>query len=257
VKRHALLGVVLVVVLSGCKVDTAVTIDMRDNGSGVVSVRATLDAEAVREAEAGGGKLKDRVRLGDLETAGWTVSPWARSGAGTAQIELTKAFSSPEQVAEIVNEVSGSNGPLRDVRADRARSLASTRSSLTGAIDLSAIQTGVIADQELVNALANQQVDVNAIDQALLTELRNSVSVRVVVKLPDGSTTTINGIAGQRVPFDVSASNLDTRRLALLGLAVLLAVLAIVVLLTGRRRRFARGPIRRFEVHARASDPRR
>lgn len=250
-KRLALLLVALVALLSGCKVDTAVTIDMHDDGSGVVTVRATLDAEAVGEAEAGGGKLEDRVRLGDLTAAGWTVAPWVRSDAGTAQIDLSKPFSSPDQVAGIITEISGANGPLRDVRATRDRGAASTNYSVTGAVDLGAIQTGVTADQDLVNALTNQQVDVNAIDQALLTELRNSVSVSVVVNFPNGTSTTVNGIAGQRVPIDVSTSILNTRRLVLLGLAVVLVVLAIVALLVGRHRRRARRPIHRFDVHAR------
>ena len=71
------------------------------------------------------------------------------------------------------------------------------------------------------------------------------------MNFPDGSSTTINGAAGQRVPIDVSTSIVNTRRLVLLALAVVLVVLAIVVLLIGRRRRRAHAPVRRFEVHAR------
>jgi hypothetical protein len=95
---------------------------------------------------------------------------------------------------------------------------------------------------------------VGAVDHALLNELRSSVSVSVVVKLPDGSTTTIAGRPGARVPIDVSASVLNTRRLALLGLAVVLVVVAIVVLMIGRRRRRARAPIPRFGVHSREGE---
>jgi hypothetical protein len=241
VKRLAVLLVALVALLSGCKIDTSVTVDMRDDGSGVVNVRATLDAQAVAEAEVGGGKLEDRIRLGDLADAGWTVSPWARSGSGSAQIE----------VGGIIAEVSGPNGPVKDVTATRDHGTASTSYSVTGAVDLAAIGTGVAADQELVNSLTNAQVDVNAIDQSLLAELKESVGVSVVVKLPDGSNTTINGVAGQSVPIDVSTSIVNTRRIGLLVLAVVLVVLAIVVLLIGRRRRRARAPVRRFEVHAR------
>lgn len=250
-KRLALLLVALVALLSGCKIDTSVTVDMRDDGSGVVNVRATLDAQAVAEAEAGGGKLEDRVRLGDLAAAGWKVSPWARSGSGTAQIELSKPFASPDQVAGIIAEVSGPNGPVKDVKAARDHGAASTSYSMTGAIDLGAIGTGVAADPEVVAALTNQQVDVNAIDQSLLAELKESVSVSVVVKFPDGSSTTVNGVAGQSVPIDVSTSIVNTRRIALLTIAVVLVVLAVVVLLIGRRRRRARAPVRRFAVHAR------
>jgi hypothetical protein len=251
VKRLAVLLVALVALLSGCKIDTSVTVDMHDDGSGVVTVRATLDAQAVAEAEVGGGKLEDRVRLGDLSEAGWKISPWARSGSGTAQIELSKPFSSPDQVAAIIAEVSGPNGPVKDVKATRDHGAASTKYAVTGAVDLAAIGTGVTADPDLVAALTNQQVDVNAIDQSLLAELRESVAVNVVVKFPDGSSTTVNGVTGKSVPFDVSTSIVNTRRITLLVIAVVLVVLAIVVLLIGRRRRRARAPVRRFEVHAR------
>jgi len=60
---------------AACKVDTTVTVTVHDDGSGVVGVTAVLDPDAVKAAESGGGKLEDRVRLGDLTDAGWTVHP--------------------------------------------------------------------------------------------------------------------------------------------------------------------------------------
>jgi hypothetical protein len=254
VKRLCVLFVALAAVLAGCKVDTAVTIDMQDDGSGTVTVRATLDPEAVRAAETDGGTLEDRVRLSDLSAAGWSVSPWVRSDAGSAQVELSKPFSSPDQIASIVNEVNGSDGPVRDVTARRQRGTTSTDYEVSGVIDLAAMGTGVSADQDLVNSLTNAQVDVGAIDQALLDELRNAVTVSVVVNLPDGSTTTISGQPGTQVPIGASASVLNTRRLTLLGLAVACIVAAIAVLMIGRRRRRAKAPIPRFGVHSRRGE---
>jgi hypothetical protein len=254
VKRLSVLLVALVALLAGCKVDTAVTIDVNDDGSGVVTVRATLDAEAVKEAEIEGGKLEDRVRLSDLSDAGWTVQPWARSAAGSAQIEMSKPFSSPEDLARIVDEISGPHGPLRDFRATRDRGAASTEYRVTGAVDLKDVSTGLGADPDLVAALAKQLVDPAAVDQQLLAELHRALTVSVVVNLPGGTSTTVDGVDGQRVPVDVTSSVLDTRRLALLGLAVVLVIAAVVSLLVGRRRRRARGPIPRFEVHSREGE---
>lgn len=248
-KRPGRLALVLIAcLLAGCAVDTSVSIDVHDDGSGLVRVRATLDEEAVRAAEAGGGSLEDRVRLDDLSAAGWEVGRWVRTPPGLGQIVLTKEFASPEQLAGIVHEVSGPDGPLRDVQAARDRGLTSTRYAVTGALDLAAIQTGVLGDQELVDSLSNQQVDVAAVDRTLLEELRNAVSVSVVIRLPGGATMTVDGVMGQRLPFEATTSVLETRRLVLLGVAALLLVLAVVVLLVGRGRR--RAPIRRFEVHA-------
>ena len=100
--------------LAGCKVDTTVTIDMEDDGSGVVSVRVRLDAQAVRATEAGGAKLEDRVRLADLADSGWQIGRWVRTPDNAAMLRLSKAFTSPDRVAGIVGEISGPNGPLRD-----------------------------------------------------------------------------------------------------------------------------------------------
>ena len=54
--------VVCALVPAGCKVDTTVSIEVREDSSGTVSVRVVLDADAVGEADAGGAKLEDRFR---------------------------------------------------------------------------------------------------------------------------------------------------------------------------------------------------
>jgi hypothetical protein len=221
---------------AGCKVDTTVTVDMHDDGSGVVTVDAVLDPGAVQAAEAGGGKLEDRVRLGDLTAGGWTVAPWVRGADGSATLTLSKPFASPDEVAGILDEVSGTVGPLKNVRAVRDRGALSTRYDLTGDIDLTAVQTGIAADPDLVAKLTGQQVDVNALDAALAAQLASSMSLRVVAKLP-GGTTTFVGEAGKAVPIDASTSVLDVRRIGLIVVAAILLVLALVVLLGGRRSR--------------------
>ena len=61
--------------------------------------------------------------------------PWATADDGSATLTLSKAFTSPDQVAGIVGEVSGTNGPLRDVTASRDRGLLATNYSVKGAVD--------------------------------------------------------------------------------------------------------------------------
>jgi hypothetical protein len=240
VKRLRLLFVALalVVLAAGCKVDTTVSIRVRDDGSGVVQVTAVLDAEAVQSAEAGGGKLEDRVRLSDLGGAGWKVSPWTREPDGSARLQLSKPFNTPAEVHDIVAEISGTVGPLRDVTVTRDRGLVSTSYGVRGTLDLADIGTGIASDADLVARLTNQKVDVRALDQALLAQLRKSVGVRVWVQLPGQSASETIGRAGKQVPVAASASVLDTKRIALGGAAVLLVVLALLVLLWpgGRRR---------------------
>ena len=93
----------------------------------------------------------------------------------------------------------------------------------------------------------------NALDASLLQQLKDALSVQVVVNTP-GGTTTVNGVPGQRVAVDASSSVRDTRRIVLILVAVVLLVLAVVVWFGGRQSRYrrrARGPIPRFDPHGR------
>jgi hypothetical protein len=212
-----------------------VSIRVNRDGSGAVTVTAVLDPDAVKAAEAAGGKLEDRVRVGDLAQAGWTVKPWVRAADGSAQLVLRKPFASTDQVAGIMHEVSGAGGPLRDVTVSRDRGLLSTHYEVKGSLDLAQLQTGVAADPDLAASIAGQHVDVAALDQSLLAEIRDSLHVDVTVHLPGGSTHVV-GAAGKSTALDASTSVLDTRRVGLVALAIVLAVVAVLVLVWPARR---------------------
>jgi hypothetical protein len=232
------------VLAAACKVDTTVTVKVDDDGSGVVTVTSVLDPDAVKAAEVGGGKLEDRIRLADLAAAGWTVQPWARAADGSATLTLSKPFSSPAQAAGIVQEVSGTAGPLRDVTVTRDGGTFSTRYSTTGTIDLKNLQTGVTTDPQVVGNMLALGIDAGAIDQTLLADLRDSFGLTVKVELP-GRTVTFTGDKDKVVAIDESTSVLDTTRVILVTVAVGLVVLAVVVLLWPRRRRRRRRPVDR------------
>lgn len=241
--------------LAGCKVDTTITVTMRDDGSGVVKVTAVLDPGAVRSAEAGGGKLEDRVRLGDLAQSGWTAAPWARAKDGSATLTLTKPFASPAQATAILQEVSGTAGPLHDMKVSRSTGLLSTEYSVDGTIDLAKLATGITADQQLVQSLTAQGVDVAALDQTLVAGASDAVSVKVVAELP-GGTTVVSGKAGKVTPVDASTSVRDSTKTGLLVLAAVLIGAAIAVTLWPSRRR-AHTPARRRPVSPSDPPPRR
>jgi hypothetical protein len=226
----------LALVASGCKVDATVSVDVHDDGSGVVTLRARLDADAVQAAQAGGAKLEDRVRLSDLTSAGWSVSPWRRAADGSATLVISKRFQRPEQVAGIIRELSGTDGPLRDVTATRDRGLLTTDYRVTGGLDLAAAQTGIRDDQDLVRRLTAQSVDVAGLDQSLLAEVRQSLALRLAVTLPGGGHDVVTALPSKRVAVDESTSPLDLRRVALFVAALVLVTVAVLVLLGGRRR---------------------
>jgi hypothetical protein len=239
---------------AACKVDTTVTVKVHDDGSGVVSATAVLDADAVKAAESGGGKLEDRVRLTDLSKAGWTVSPWTSAADGSAQVTLSKPFRSPEEAAAIVKELNGTVGPLRDVAVTRDAGAFSTSYAAKGSLDLKNLQTGLTGDPGVVGSLLVQHVDAGAVDQALLADLRDSFGLTVKVELP-GRSATITGVKGKVTAIDESTSVLDTTRVVLVTIAVVLVIVAIVVLLWPGRRRRRRATRRSARATTRGTAP--
>ncbi|GMU77222.1 MAG: hypothetical protein AMXMBFR46_00230 [Acidimicrobiia bacterium] len=235
--RRLFAGVVALALLcSACAVDATVTVKVREDGSGTVRVDVVADAEAVQNAEVGGGKLEDRVRLADLPAAGWTVGPWERGEDGSASITLSKPFTSVDEVPGILRELNGSDGPLREVAFSRERSFFATEFRADAQVDLGAIGTGILADTELGARLRAQGVDPAAVDQQLLGQLRDALTVRLVVDLPGPGKTTVEPDPGQRAALSSSATIKDTRRLVLVVAAGLALVAAMVVVVWPRRR---------------------
>jgi hypothetical protein len=241
-RRTSLLFALLALVLAGCKVDTRVDVAMRADGSGVVRVEVKLDAEAVGRAEVSGGKLEDRIRTSDLAAAGWTVSPWTRAKDGSASITAVKPFVRPGQVAGIVAEISGPDGPLRDFVAVRSAGTLATKYSVTGTVDLTNVQSGVKTDQDLVAKLTAQQVSVDAIDAKLTAQLRDALGVTVRVSVP-GATDTTTVKVGQQAAVVAKSNHRSFGRLVLLVVGIALGALALVVLMLGELR--GHGPRRR------------
>ena len=236
--RRSLIGwvIALAFLCSACAVDATVTVKVREDGSGVVRVDVTADAEAVQNAEVGGGTLEDRVRLADLPAAGWTVEPWVRNPDGSASLRLSKPFTDVDQVPGILRELNGDAGPLRDASFSRDRAFISTDFSADATVDLGAMVTGITSDTDLVASLQAQGVDVNGVDQQLLAQLRDALTVRLVVDLPGAGKTVVEPAPGQAATLAASASVRDTRRVVLLALAGLFVVAAMIVVVWPRRR---------------------
>lgn len=242
--RRLLVVIAACLLLAGCKVDTTLTIDVHDDGGGSVRVRVALDANAVQNAQAGGGSLEDRVRLGDLKAAGWTVSPWRRARDGSATISLRKDFANAGALAGVVAELSGKDGPLRSVTLERDRGLLSTDFKVKGDADLSRLTAGVADDPEVVAQLTGQRVDVAQIDQRLTQQINEAFRLRIRFVFPGGDVTQVEPKPGKKVSLATTTSQFDTTRALLLAGAVVLGTLGVVVFVRGevrRRRQRRRG----------------
>jgi hypothetical protein len=239
--RRLLVVVVACLLLAGCKVDTTLTINVHDDGSGSVRVRVALDADAVQNAQAGGGMLEDRVRLGDLQAAGWTVTPWRRAPDGSATVSLRKNFANARDLAGVIAELSGKDGPLRGVTLERNRGFLSTEYKVTGDADLSGLTAGIADDPEVVAQLTGQRVDVAQIDQRLARQINDAFRLRIRFVFPGGDVTEVRPEPGKKVSLATSTSQFDTTRALLLAGAVVLGALGVVLLVRGELRRRRQG----------------
>lgn len=238
---RALSCLVLVVALASCDVDTTVTVRVREDGSGRVTARVVLDADAGRAAEIGGGKLEQRVRLGDLQAAGWRSSGWVRPKPGGAVLTISKPFARADEAGALVAELDGRGGPLRAVRVSRDASTFETSWLLTGIADLRDLKTGIATDPELLAKLTAERVDVAALDQRLLAQVRDGFRLRVVADLPHSGHRVWTVRPGARVVVRERSSASSRGKVVLLGVGVVLVFLALVLLTLGewrgRRRR--------------------
>lgn len=139
--------VALLLLLVGCQVDVEVTVDVAEDGSGVVTVAVGLDPDALARVP----DLAAQLRTDDLAAAGWTVAePEEREGR--TWIRVSKPFEDPSQLPAIMAEISGPEGVFRDFELIRSHSFGSTSYELTGTVDLSQ-GVAVLGDAELAAAL--------------------------------------------------------------------------------------------------------
>lgn len=101
-----LLPVVLVLVLSACRLDVAVLVDVDTTGTGTVTVTATADPELVRRLP----ELADRLSLDDLD--GWEVEGPAPTDGGGLTVVLSTDVSSADELATALARI---GPPLRSI----------------------------------------------------------------------------------------------------------------------------------------------
>ena len=232
-----------VVVLSGCKVGTTVTVKSDEDGRGRVAVRVSLDAEAVFALQVGGGTLESAVAIDDLSDAGWKVAAWVREESGAASLSFSKAFVGEEQLAEILDELTGEEGMLRDPRIDRSRGIVRSSDALSVTADLSDLESGLAGDDEVVRRLDDAGVDVEALDASLTDGLKSAFSLTVKLTMGDEQSRW-KVEPGDEQSLVVSKSRIEWDRLTTLGIASILSLLAALLFLaafvSSRRRKKVR-----------------
>ncbi len=250
-RRTCLAVLVLVLALfgTGCQVTLSAGIELKADGSGTIRAGVGFDDEALAEI----GDLAAALRADDLRAAGWEVVGPAEEDDGLTWLRASRPFDDPEEAAVVAAQLSGPDGPFRDFKVSRERSLFRTRTSFTGVADLTAGLAG-LSDADLQAALDDFDLglDVEGLERRFGDALGDRVKVEVSVKLPgkiEAETATVDDgravwtpAPGERIELVAQG---DLRRLAPLvygSLALVVAALglAAVVLRTRQRRRLAR-----------------
>ncbi|HEX7276403.1 MAG TPA: hypothetical protein VF244_03435 [Acidimicrobiales bacterium] len=233
-----LVAVVLAFVASGCQVTLSAGIDMGADGSGTVHAGLGFDDDAMARI----GDLAAALRADDLRRAGWEVVGPVEEGDGLTWLRASKGFDDPEEGAVVAAELSGPDGPFRDFRVTKERSLLHTRTSFAGVVDLSRGLAG-LNDADLQAAIGDFDLglDPAALGDQVRVEVWAELPGKVVAEgatVEDGRAVWTTGV-GQRVELTATG---DLRRLGplLYGALALVAVtggLVVVGLRTRVRRR--------------------
>lgn len=239
--RLVLLGVLVVLTASACQVRTTVAVDVAKDGSGKVTVAVGLDADALRrlpdlddDGRSTTADLTRLVRTDDLAAAGWHLSEPVGSAAdgGFVWIRATKPFGTPEEAGRVLGEVTGRDGPLRDLRVDRHDSVGRTRFTFEGTADLSG-GLEAFGDEGLAAALEGEVLgqDPSTIEAELGRPLSEMLSLEVSADLPGDSKATAwtPELGGEPVEMAATGTVRDWWVLALTAVAVACGLALAVV----------------------------
>ena len=247
--------VAAVVVLSGaCRVRTDIAIDVKENGSGTITVEVGLDDEALKKAP----NLDESLRTSDLTAHGWTVTGPVKQTDGFTYVSASKPFANPDEATKIFSELSGPQGPFRGFGLTRNRSFAHTRFHFSGTVDFTAGLES-FSDSQLAKDLDGKPLgdDIKAIEQRINDSLDNVFQFQVKVRMPGSVTSNApsqvaNGAVwqprlSQAGPVTLEASSDSTRWGSVVGVIAIAAaalglVIVVAVLLVIRRRSTVSAP---------------
>jgi hypothetical protein len=199
---------------------------VRSDGSGTVRATVRLDADAAARVGGVAG-----LRLDDLRAAGWSVATGPRS------VTVAHEFVGGQELADRIDDLAGSSGVLSNGKVERDRGRFSSHDALSVRVNLRNLGAGIASDTKLREALASAGVDVTALSSRLDRELRDAFHLTVAVHLPDGTTRTVQPVVGDVSTVAATSNDFDSLRALAVGVGVVFAVLAVVLVGAGMRRR--------------------
>ena len=227
--------IALLLFVTGCNIQLRVVIDLEENGSGEVSAGIGLDAAARDEVIF--QDLEQVLQTSDLETSGWTFQATGRGSDGREWYEATKPFANSDDLQNILNELTSSTNTFEDWKILTETSEKKRSYSVIGSVDLTE-GFEIFTDNALNDLLEEPPLGISrdTLEENLGIPLEDSVSLRVIVNLPDESDGKIFDIPlGEQRVIDASGESehriaqiLDWVVWAVIGLLILSILLAVI-----------------------------
>jgi hypothetical protein len=235
-RSFRLLGLVVafVVVLAGCQVQLNTTIQVDGDGSGTITQAVGFDAAALARV----GDLSQQLQVQDLEQAGWTVDEPVVEG-DTTWVRAHHGFGDADEANVLLAQLSGPNGPYKDLYITRRAGLLSTTTEVTGTLDLSG-GVGIFGDPDLTQSLGGDPSGglVGRIEAEEGKPLDQMVQVELAVDLPGADDSVLGSLGSAPQILDVSST--DSHLVSLFVKVVILALVVLTALVVALRLRLRR-----------------
>lgn len=196
-----------VVVLSACRIETVVTLDVKENGSGTLSIVATADADVIAQVP----DLADDLNFDDAKAAGWEVSAPLTTADGGLEVSISHPFSTPGEATLLMSQLSGVYGPFKEMRLVRTGKDTDSTWTLTGRLETNG-GLDTFADPALLKTIGASPYATTLANSDL--DIGKAVSIQFRAYLPGSieSTTGVNtfGYPLWIVSFDGSSQTLTT-----------------------------------------------
>jgi len=229
-----LLSTVLLLV-SSCTIQLRVKIDLAEDGSGQITAGIGLDEGARNEPAL--QNVEEALRISDLTSAGWEFESTGLGSDGREWFESTKSFTNPDDLQKALNELTNSPEAFKDWKYSSEITSKTRDFAISGVVDLTD-GLNLFTDQALNNLLDEPPlgIAIETLEESLGTPINESVSLQVIINLPDQSNEEIINVPlGEQRVVEVQGNSehrvaqiLDWVVLAVIALLVLSIILAIL-----------------------------
>lgn len=225
--RRALLGLLALLALTGCRTDVDVDVDVDEDGSGTVTVTAVLDPQA---ADAVGGA--EGLALDDVRQAGWALEGPEAAEDGSLTVSASRDFEDAAGLEAALTEVAGP-GVVGDVELEVEEGFGRTDRAAGYSVSFSG-DPAQFGDDDLTGVLGGLPLGRTPEELALEGISQPGagvVTISVVVPGGEADTATLDATAGQPQQASVSSESVEYRPLpfVLAGAGLLLVVGALVL----------------------------